>query len=234
MTSSDNKDRNDDALAAEYALGTMPHGERISFEKRLLNDQNLSKKVEWWHNQYAPMSENIEAVTPPTRILNTIEQRLFGTENSKSNWWDSLGLWRAISIASLAGMIAFGSLYFTSSIDILNTQKTVFVGQLSTEKSDLKLAIYYDSASKTLRLNRTSGQALPNRSLELWIIPNGQKPVSLGILPILANHEVIIPTKLQAAIASNAVLAITDEPIGGSPTSGPTGAILAAGTVIKI
>lgn len=234
MTSNDNKDRNDDALAAEYALGTLPHGERVSIEKRLLSDEKLSKKVNWWHNQYAPMSKDIDAVTPPARILNTIEQKLFGSQKTHPNWWDSLWLWRTISIASLAGMIVFGGIYFTSRVENLNTQQTVFVGQLSDKNSDLKLAAYYDNATKTLRLNRISGQALPNRSLELWIIPEGQKPISLGILPILANHELKIPTALQAAISSSAVLAITDEPEGGSPTDAPTGVILAAGTVIKI
>lgn len=230
----DIKERDDDTLAAEYAIGVLPLNERIAFENRLINDQALVAQVDWWNEQFIPMSEEIEAVDPPKQLLGKIEQRLFQAETGSVSWWQSLDLWRGLSIASLSGMIIFGGLYVSQINQNSNPDRSLFVGQLSSDESDLKLVAYYDSSSNQLRLNRTSGQALPERSLELWIIPEGQKPISLGLLPDSSGHEIEIPNELKSAISSNALLAVSDEQDGGSPTGQPTGAILALGNIIKV
>jgi anti-sigma-K factor RskA len=56
----------------------------------------------------------------------------------------------------------------------------------------------------------------------------------MGVLPTDNIYEVDVPEELQAAMSSEAVLAITDEPEGGSPSGKPTGAVLAAGPVQQI
>jgi anti-sigma-K factor RskA len=52
----------------------------------------------------------------------------------------------------------------------------------------------------------------------------------LGVLPADPTTAVILPEALRADVA-DLVLAVSDEPPGGSPTGAPTGAVLAVGQV---
>ena len=67
------------------------------------------------------------------------------------------------------------------------------------------------------------------REAELWIIPEGQKPISLGVIPQDAPTRIAAPANLSGAGHYTATLAITDEPLGGSPSGNPTGSVRAAG-----
>jgi anti-sigma-K factor RskA len=66
---------------------------------------------------------------------------------------------------------------------------------------------------------------------ELWLIPPGRAPRSLGLVSIDKAHTVEVPADLRAALAAGSVLAITLEPPGGSPHGAPTGPIIAKGSV---
>lgn len=234
MSSPLNDNERDDVLAAEYALGTLPHGERILFEQRLNLEPALQERVTWWNEQFMPIGDEIAPVTPPASVLSNIESRLFASAPARSSWWESVGFWRGLSIASLAGMIVLGGVLANNSFNPNTPVTQTYVAQLAGETSDLKVAALYDSASGKLKLNRLSGTAATGRDFELWVIPNGQAPISLGVLPAQANAEIDIPADLQNVMVAGGVLAVTDEPLGGSPTGDPTGAALAAGDIISI
>jgi anti-sigma-K factor RskA len=88
----------------------------------------------------------------------------------------------------------------------------------------------YDPDTTELRLTRTAGDAAEGRVLQLWAIAGAAAPVSLGVLPADPTTAVILPEALRADVAG-LVLAVSDEPPGGSPTGAPTGAVLAVGQV---
>jgi len=74
-----------------------------------------------------------------------------------------------------------------------------------------------DLIADTLQLQRQAGGALPGRVLELWLIAEGAAaPVSLGVLPEAQDAQIIMPDTIAVQIASG-LLAISDEPQGGSP-----------------
>jgi anti-sigma-K factor RskA len=59
-------------------------------------------------------------------------------------------------------------------------------------------------------------------------------PLSLGILATDETiNEFIIPENFRNQMVG-ATLAISDEPVGGSPTGAPTGAVLAAGDITTL
>ncbi|KPB02935.1 anti-sigma factor [Ahrensia marina] len=228
-------DKKDEMLAAEYALGTLPHGERISLEKRIVAEAGLRNRVAWWNSQFVTLVDEVEPVEAPASVLRKVEERLFTSSSSNASIWSSLGFWRGLSIASLAGLIVVGGLYANNVIAPQQPASgNVFVAQMAGEDSDLRLVAYYDDDAKKLRLKRTAGEAAQNRDFELWIIAGSEDPVSMGVLPTDDIYEVDVPEELQAAMSSEAVLAITDEPEGGSPSGKPTGAVLAAGPVQQI
>ena len=68
MSSASTMDERDDMLAAEYALGTLPHGERAAFEQRVSEDSALRSRVAQWDRHLNPLAEEIEPVEPPVIV----------------------------------------------------------------------------------------------------------------------------------------------------------------------
>ena len=75
-----------------------------------------------------------------------------------------------------------------------------------------------------LRPNAVAAQ----NSLQLWLIPAGKAPISLGLL------QSDIPTNVALrnnTLPPDAMIAISLEPKGGSPTGQPTGPVLYSGKI---
>jgi anti-sigma-K factor RskA len=61
-----------------------------------------------------------------------------------------------------------------------------------------------------------------DREFELWALPAGGKPVSLGVLPASGSTQRTLTAAQQQALALSAQVAVTLEQLGGSPTGQPT------------
>lgn len=225
-------DEHDDLLAAEYALGTLPHAERAAFEARMAGDAGLRARVARWESHFSPLADGIEPVAPPDSVLDAVEGRLFGAPARPAGWWDSIRLWRALAIASLTAIVALTIIY--SQLILPPAPQPTFVTEMSGETSDLRILALYDAGTGTLRLHRTAGTPASGRAFQLWIIAGDGAPVSLGVLPANAGSTHNVPGAVRPLFFETAVLAVSDEPAGGSPTGQPTGAVLATGAVVPI
>ena len=108
-----------------------------------------------------------------------------------------------------------------------------YVGRVAGNPDIVQLLAAYDSARAVLKLNRTLGAPGQGRDFELWLIEGGNSPVSLGVLAEDRISQISVPTDLASQL-DNAVLAISDEPAGGSPTGQVTGAVLATGNLVRL
>ncbi|MFN3357658.1 anti-sigma factor [Pseudomonas sp. EYE_354] len=63
----------------------------------------------------------------------------------------------------------------------------------------------------------------PDQSLELWAIPEGGKPVSLGLLPEDGQGIIGLNPRQQASISKPVELMVSSEAKGGSVSKQPTG-----------
>jgi len=72
------------------------------------------------------------------------------------------------------------------------------------------------------------------RAPELWLIPAGGAPRSLGLVSIDRAHTVAVPDALRDALVNGSVLAITLEPATGAPQGIPTGPIIAKGDIANL
>lgn len=89
-----------------------------------------------------------------------------------------------------------------------------------------------DSRSGTLTLAPVADMALPaGRVAELWLIPAGGAPQSLGVIDPVQAGTLTIPAALRAGVGADTLLAISVEPPGGSPTGQPIGPVVAKGTM---
>ncbi len=222
----------DDILAAEYALGVLHGKARADFAQRLDGDLVLANAVRRWDEHYAHFAEEIAPVTPPSAVEAALEKRLFGDLTAaKPSLWSSLTLWRGLAFASLLGFVAIGTWALQQEAPL--PLEHALVAQVAAEQGPFKMVAYYEEATGQLRVNRLDGAANSGRSLELWLIAGKDAPVSLGVLPGSATARMTMPKELRPKF-KNGVLAVSDEPAGGSPTGAPTGAVLATGVLTEI
>lgn len=233
MTSISDKS-DDDLLIAEYALGVLPYDERKGLEAKIAESAHLQKELAQWDNNFVSLSTEYKSVIAPLSILQNTEERLFGAEKSaSSSWWNSLQFWRSSALAGLAGVVLLAGLFYnnqTTSVDF----NADYIAEIKSESEDLRLASAFDAEQNQLKFNRVVGQARANRALEIWLIADGGKPISLGLVPNENSFTITLTAELAAKISSTALLAISDEPEGGSPTGQPTGDVLALGKVTQI
>ncbi|MCM3712436.1 hypothetical protein, partial [Sporosarcina luteola] len=65
-----------DALAAEYALGTLPAAERASVALRARLEPTLAAAIEGWERRLSPLAETIAAREVPPELWSKIEDRI--------------------------------------------------------------------------------------------------------------------------------------------------------------
>lgn len=205
-------------LAAEYALHLLSADQRAAFEARLVNDPALAAHLRNWDGRFAGMADEFTPIVAPARVKRALDARLFGAPPRRR--WPVFG-----ALAGVAAMLVIVWLTMVSPMTGL------YQAELAGE-SDLRVAVVVTADG--LQITRAAGQAGPGRSLELWLItPDAPAPISLGLLPDRAQEHMALVIPLPDMV-QGAILAISDEPLGGSPTGAPTGDVLATGPLQKI
>jgi anti-sigma-K factor RskA len=227
MSEDTTREREDDLLAGEYVLGVLPYEERLLFARRLELEPALQARVRFWDEQFVTWAEHLVPISPSAQLRERLERRLFGAPETAGHIWQSLVFWRGLSLASLTALVLVTYLYVAGIIPGAKSERN-YVAEVEDTAGAVQLLAFYDPLTEAIRLNRIEGRAAVGRTFELWLIEGGNPPVSLGVLPNEDIVTIAIPAALKDKIAT-AVLAVSDEPMGGSPTGQPTGAVLASG-----
>jgi anti-sigma-K factor RskA len=224
----DTGDDDDRILAAEYVLGLMPAAERRAFEVRLGGDAALRAEVAAWAEDFVRLTDDAPEVAPPAALWRGIEAALdTPVTTAPRRRFGLLGY-------AIGGLLAATLAWVVMTSGLMSPAAPEFTARIAAEDNSLIFAAAYDADTGTLDLRHQTGGHPPGRSLEFWLISEGTPPVSVIVWPDGSAHEVItLPADLAARVP-NAVLAISDEPGGGSPTGQPTGAVVAVGQVEAI
>jgi anti-sigma-K factor RskA len=217
--------------AAEYVLGVLGADERRAAEARMARDAAFAGEVAFWEARLAPLAEGIGPVQPPQRVWARVEAALDDTARpaaSRTGWWNSLALWRGLAFASIA-VAAACIIVVAYMADRPSVQPLVARLDEQSGQPGFIAAANPQDGSVTIVPAALLGRA--QHSLELWVIPPGGKPHSLGLVDPDRPVKVQVPPELRAHVSADSALAITLEPLGGSPTGGPTGPVVAKGTL---
>lgn len=218
--------KNDTVLAGEYVLHLLDATERRAFESRLNSEPALHNLVRDWEAGLAPLAKDIAPVLPPARLKTELERSLFPESRPASGW-----LWRWISGGLVAASLIAGGVLLAPTLGLRSTPVPALSASVASEDGSLVIAALYFDQGLTLEVERQTGAAFPGRVLELWLIAEGAAaPVSLGVLSSETQTSIDLSTDIATQL-TGAVLAVSDEPLGGSPTGAPTGVVLATGVV---
>jgi anti-sigma-K factor RskA len=227
----------DDLAAAEYVLGVLDAQDRRELARRAAVEPELARKIEAWQLRLSPLDAAYEPVPPPAGALAAIEARLFGAPrqaDAPGGWWNSLAFWRTLAgAAAVVAVIAVATALVTRTGPDLSSGGEL-VASLEAEDTDTRLVSLYDPDAGALRITPVAVVPVEDRDFELWLIEGGDDPISLGLVSQSANQSIEIPQDLRPRFHAGAVLAITLEPLGGTPTGVATGPIVAIGETAEI
>jgi anti-sigma-K factor RskA len=221
------EEEDDHAVAAEYVLGLLTGEEERAFEARMEVDPPFRALVAVWTEDLARLADRVPEVAPPPRVEAALRRRLFPEEGQ--GWLRRLGLLPALA----GGLVAALLVLWTTDLGLLRPQaEPGYAASIEAQDGSIVIAARYDPATGRLALQRLAGAATPGRSHELWLIAGDSAPVSLGVMPEEEEGVVMVDEALRAGMAGG-LLAITDEPPGGSPTGAPSGPPIAAGPLTE-
>ena len=162
---------------------------------------------------------------------------------TQGGWLRSLALWRGTTAAgALATVLAvvtavglrddLGVQIGALQARLDATPQIEYVAVLNDGQASAAMLVTFDPKSRRLTLQRVGGyQEAADKSLQLWALPPGSAPRSLGVL----NQEKLLQLAAdQGAVGGVPALAISLEPLGGVPSErGPTGPVLFKGALIQ-
>jgi len=213
-------------LAGEYVLGVLDDTDASEVAGALATNFALRRAVAFWEERLHPLSELAAPVEPPFGVWEAIAARITGPAPKPAAplLWDNLLLWRW-STSGFAAAAAILALW----IAVTPATGPSLVAVLHPPQQDQ--ASWVATADRSgLVVRAVSAATAPSeRVFELWAIaPGTARPRSLGVIP--ANGELKL-SPLPPDLRDGTTLAISVEPLGGSPTQQPTGPVVFVGTV---
>ena len=179
----------------------------------------------------------------PASLTNVMRAPENTVSTSISHWWNGLNFWRGMGVAgafaTLAAVLVGAQMYSrlsgevqSLSAKLANTPEIAYVAVLQDDKAAASMLVTFDPKHNRLVLKRLGTyREQPDKSLELWALPPGVAPQSLGVM---GNEAIVRLAADRKGMAQVPTLAITLEPKGGVPPgTGPTGPVLFKGALIQ-
>lgn len=210
-------------LAGEYVLGLMRGAARRRCERLMMESAGLAAEVAAWEERFAAWALRLKPVDPPAYL----EWRLLGRvrkdsrprgERLRNTFWRS---WAVAATVVLA--IVMVTQKFTPPAEVKPAE---FALMSDAKGTPLWLISVHPEANRVDMKVVTPNPVPAGKSYELWMIPDGGKPVPMGLMNETGVASETVPPELLARLAGAKALAISLEPKGGSPTGQPTGPVL--------
>ena len=215
-------------LAAEYVLGTLQGPARRRFDRLITDRADVRFSVWRWERHLNGFATGLEPRKPPRRVWKNVRRRIDLSQPAmtpfRGRW---RGFWLALSTAIAAAWLA---------VALLPAPTAERMAVFADQNAEALWVISADLDQGLIQTEAVNAPALAsNTSYELWVLPAEGPPLSLGLLPVIAGSvETQISEQLVAALAGAGRLAISVEPVGGSPTGLPTGPVIYQASLVTI
>ncbi|HUA24982.1 MAG TPA: anti-sigma factor [Steroidobacteraceae bacterium] len=227
----------DDLIAAEHVLGVLGAPARAAAEARVLSDAAFADRVAAWERRLAPLALELVPVDVPSRVWSAVRARLGWTveQSPRPGLWQSVSFWRiAAGLAATAALVLLAVDFAPRPAPPAVPEAQATKAVTTLERDDGRtgwLATVDPRHGTVLMVPVPRAPDVEGRAAELWLIPPGQAPRSLGAVSLTRAHTVEVPAALRADLTDRSVLAITLEPPTGIPHAAPTGPIIAKGAI---
>lgn len=220
-------DQEADLQAAEYALGVLSEFEARAFAQRLGRDARLREALARWQDEIAELGVHVTPITPAPSVWRAIVARI-GRDAQRR----VLVFWRGLAVAATAAAVALGGLLFTATPGGVDQPKAMrYASLIRDDAYGVGWLVTAGPGEREVTVTALGNYLLKGeQSLELWLLPAGGKPVSLGLVPGEGSQILTLPTD-EATVSNLATMAVSLEPNGGSPSGRPSGQTIAIAPV---
>jgi len=244
-----------DLLAAEHALGVLEGEERAVAQRLMLTDQDFAERVRWWSYRLAGMAEEAGTRAPSEQVWRAIERRLDGSEGGEVSEAFApaapapLSAPRGFSGWTLAGAMA-GAAAVAAAVMLLvgnpaggptqplpapvEAPERRLVAQAQSEDGAISLTSLVEQRARRISLSIAGLEPGSGRAPELWIVPAGGAPRSLGQVPEGGSFSRDLTDDERHLLVPGSSLAVTYEDRATIPNPAPTGDILVLGSLSEV
>ena len=216
------------SLAAEYVLGTLRGPARQRFQKLMMKHPPISDATSTWEQHLNTLGQKLPPVTPDSSVWLRIEQQL-GFSNAPNNSGEQSQnnvvpiskarpkVWQGIAGLASAAALVLAVLLVNLDATVEDAQQLAVV---NNEQAQLLWAL--EIGEDTIGIQATKSLvAQANADYQLWVVAaDGRPPISLGLLPKVGKLSLRKPQVFD--LIEIAALAVSLEPLGGSPNGSPT------------
>lgn len=241
----------DDVRAGEYVLGVLNAEERRQAQARIASDPAFARLVEAWEERFSAWLLRAPAVAPSAHVWPRIRTQLGWPAIEaphRGGLWNSTAFWRGTTALAAAAAVAAVAIALRPPIPQPVPPPVVVQPAPSAGEAAARpvTVLARDDGSTAwiaaidLARGKISMAPVPSPAdasglvNELWVIPQGQAPISLGFVSNEKAHTIDVPAAIRSAVAAGATLAVTLEPQAGMPHAAPTGPIVAKGGIGQI
>ncbi len=221
-----------DLQAAEYVIGALPPAQARALEALAMSDASVAASVAAWEGRLAPLADLVPPLAPPAMLwrrlalatgIESVIQAAPPRRSAAGRVWRSPGLWRAMTVGSMAVAASLAFLLYAGKPEPL----TAVLSPGSAPGGTFLVRVGPDGAATVVALGDIS--VPQGRALELWAVTaGGSVPVSMGLLPPAGRARFHIP------LPAGTQLLVSQEQAGGSPTKQPTSTPIFAGRLTGI
>lgn len=216
-------------LAAEYVLGLASPEDRSQVERELDRDFELRRAVYFWQDRLFAMTRLPDPSDPSPALWPRIEKSLQPVgAPTRPGWWQSLALWRTVSLVALALAAAFGVRFLAPT-----AVPERYLAVLQDEQKAAGWIVEIEARGRVRLVPLAATPVPPQRALQFWTkAPSATAPTSLGLVP--GDRVTELPAARLPALEPDTLFELTLEPETGSPTGRPTGPILFVGRAVAL
>ncbi len=219
-----------DTVAAELALGVLDGDERAVALRRMIAEPAFAREVEQWRDHFAMLFAGVAEVPSPDRVWPRVEDQIGGARSVSP--MRARNPWKPAALAASVAALAMTAVAFrpVASVPVASAPMIAAMALTDTNASQPAL---YDADAGMVKM--PGPMPIPEgRSAQLWVIEGDRAPKALGTFHSAGPGSYVAEAKIGATITPGTKLAITIEPMGGSPTGKPTGAVIASGMLSKV
>ena len=226
-----------DQLAAELALGVLVGDDLVQARALFADDPQFRASVGEWLGRLGALLEEVPPSEPREDVWRAIEDRVRARGAKNDNVWVTrrqLNIWRGVAAAASA-LAASLAIVMLTQPQQLTPPATVhapapMIAMLGDEQKGGLMVASWNPADSSLKVAAAAEiPADPSHSHELWVIPVDGTPRSLGTISAQAKVQMRVEPNLSRELKEGSTLAVSVEPVGGSPTGLPTGPVVASG-----
>ena len=231
-------DGNNNLRYAEYVLGVLDADARAAVAHEIATTDEAATAVALWQRRLMPWADQIADVAPApyvwARIHDALQLDAPARIQPRKGLWDNLQLWHWLGIG--ATVVAVALAVVVALPHLAPTPTLVSAGYMASTIQQDNGATGWTATMDLQHARMVVVPATPvafaqGRAPELWLIPSGQKPIAVGMIARDKPTTLALDPTLLAQLGPTAALAVSVEPIGGSPTGQPTGAVIAKGAI---